>query len=397
MINRLLLVICLLATLLMTSGCWSRKELNAISIAQGIGIDIEDNQYVLTVQIVNPGDFSKKQDSTNTSIVVYSAKGTTLNEAVRRLTASIARKIFFAHIRIVVISEHVAKQGIAKPLDFLMRGNEIRSDFNVVIARESSAKEVLSILTPLEKIPANYIYNALEVANKEWSHVASIKLDEVVNNILGEGMDPVLSGIRIVGDKAKGKEVANLRLASPLVKFEHAGIGMFKKDKLLGWLDENEARGFSLITDRVQRTSIHIPCQEGGNIGIDISNVHTHIRSKIINNKPEIWVKSMVKGSISSVECQIDLTRMETINMVNDKVSTVEKSLMEKAIQKAKSLGTDVFGFGTAVHRTDPNYWKQHKNDWDETFNQLPIHIQIDTNINSTGTIGKSPVNRVEE
>ncbi|MEC0229412.1 Ger(x)C family spore germination protein [Paenibacillus alba] len=395
--SRVGFLVCLTAVLLLTSGCWSRKELNSLSIAQGIGIDLEDNQYVLTVQIVNPGSFVKQQESMNTSIVVYSAKGATLNEAVRRLSASVARKIFFAHIRIVVFSERVAKQGIAKPLDFLMRDNEIRSDFNVVIARDSTAKEVLSVLTPLEKIPSNYLFNALEVANKEWSHVVSVKMDEVANNILGEGMDPVLSGVRILGDKTKGKETANLQLSAPSVKFEHAGIGVLKKDKLVGWLDENESRGYSLLTDRVQRTALHIPCPSGGKLGIDISHVHTQMRSKVTNNNPEIWVDSSVKGNISSVECQIDLSDLATIEKINELVSAAEKSLMELSIQKAISLGTDIFGFGIAVHRADPKFWKNNKSNWDERFEQMPIHIEVVTSMSNTGTIGKSPVTEKEE
>ncbi|TYP74730.1 Ger(x)C family spore germination protein [Paenibacillus methanolicus] len=392
--GRLLSAMALLACMIALSGCWSRKELNDISIAAAMGIDWKDNQYLLTVQVVNPGNVSQKQGDTSAPVVVYSAKGVTLNEGVRRLTSSISRKIFFSHIRIVVLSEELAKRGIARPLDFLMRGNEIRSDFTVVIAKGNSAKDVLGVLTPIEKIPANFIFNALEVANKEWSPVAAIKLDELSKFILAEGVSPVLSGIHIYGEPSKGKLEENVKSSSPSVRLQHAGIAAFKKDKLVGWLNEKESRGYNAITDRIKRTSLHVSCPDGGVVGINIAAIRTKMRGEVKEGRMSIQLQTKIRADISSVECEIDLTDPAVLQTLNGKVEAVGKDVMRQAVAKAKRLGTDIFGFGIAIHRADPGHWKKVKDNWDERFKELDIAMDVHVSITGTGTIGESPVNK---
>ncbi|MEW9107163.1 Ger(x)C family spore germination C-terminal domain-containing protein, partial [Paenibacillus sp.] len=56
----------------------------------------------------------------------------------------------------------------------------------------------------------------------------------------------------------------------------------------------------------------------------------------------------------------------------------------------AQAEGTDVFGFGEAVHRAYPSYWNRHKKEWPQLFKELQVNVQVDFNIRRTGTIGNS-------
>ena len=57
--------ICLLCILtILLSGCWSKRELNELAIVVALGIDKIDEDYEITVQIVDPGEISMRQAST---------------------------------------------------------------------------------------------------------------------------------------------------------------------------------------------------------------------------------------------------------------------------------------------------------------------------------------------
>ncbi|NEW06634.1 Ger(x)C family spore germination protein [Paenibacillus sp. SYP-B3998] len=391
------LAICLLAIVLLLSGCWSRKELNDIAIAEGVGIDLAGDQFELTVQIVNPSNVSKAKGERETPVIVYSSKGVTLNEAVRRMTSNISRKIYFAHIRILVFSEDLAQKGIVKAMDYLQRGNEFRSDFNVVIARGTSAKDVLSVMTPLEKVPANYIFNSLEVAKKEWTPTVAIKLDELSDALVTPGRSPVVSGIQIAGYPTEGAKESNISFTTPPVRLQYSGNAIFKKDKLIGWMNEKESRAYSIISGKSRRSSVHVLCPNGGNIGVDIARVTTKMHAKIKNNKPEIFIESRFEGNVSDVECKIDLDKLDTITQLNKEIINLESSLMEHIIKKAQNLDTDIFGFGEAVHRADKKYWKRVKDDWGNYFKKVQTHIDVNVQIRGTGTMGESVVGDVKE
>lgn len=395
--SMLRLTACVLVIVLLLSGCWSRRELNDIAIAEGVGIDIADDQFELTVQVVNPGSVTKAKMEHEIPVIVYSSKGVTLNEAVKRLTSSISRNIYFAHIRILVISEELAKKGIVKTMDYLMRGSEFRSDFDVVIARESTAKDLLSVMTPLEKVPANYIFNSIEAAKKEWTSAVTIKLDQLSNALVTEGKSTVVSGIQIIGDHGKGTSNNNINYTSPLVRLKYSGNAVIKKDKLVGWLNEKESRAYAVITNQAKRSSVHLACPDGGNIGIDVARVKSKIYAVVKNDKPEIFIETRTEGYVSDVECKIDLFKVETIDYLDKQYVAFARSNMEKAIKKSQQLGADIFGFGEAVHRADPKYWNKVKNNWEEHYKKLEPHLNIDAKVRGTGTLGDSVVNDVKE
>ena len=42
-------------TLLFCNGCWDKKELNQLALAQVAAIDYEDDSYQVTLQLIIPG------------------------------------------------------------------------------------------------------------------------------------------------------------------------------------------------------------------------------------------------------------------------------------------------------------------------------------------------------
>ena len=52
-------------TLLFCNGCWDKKELNQLALAQVIAIDYKDGQYQTTLQLIIPG---ADQETVNSEI-----------------------------------------------------------------------------------------------------------------------------------------------------------------------------------------------------------------------------------------------------------------------------------------------------------------------------------------
>lgn len=79
------------------SGCWNRRELNELGIVLGLGIDKADDEYLVTLQVVNPGEVASKTGSgQRTPIVVFQEKGENLFEAIRRVTTNSRENVFGA-------------------------------------------------------------------------------------------------------------------------------------------------------------------------------------------------------------------------------------------------------------------------------------------------------------
>ncbi len=123
----LLLIALLFLTLL--AGCWDKKELNDLAIAVGLAIDKSEGGYKLSTQIVNPSEVSPQANSSGiTPVTVRSKQGKTMYEAIRRLSLTNSRRIYTSHLRLLVISEEVAKEGITEVLDYLSRDKDFRAN-----------------------------------------------------------------------------------------------------------------------------------------------------------------------------------------------------------------------------------------------------------------------------
>ncbi|CAH0119536.1 MULTISPECIES: Ger(x)C family spore germination protein [unclassified Paenibacillus] len=384
-------VILLLVMLSFLTGCWSRRELNDLAIVVGMGIDKSGKQYEVSVQVVDPGEVSKKDGRGGQApVTVYSSKGDTMAEALRRLTTVSPRNNYFAHLRILVLSEELARQGIGGIVDFFSRYHEFRTDFYISVARQTSAKQILTMMTPTVRIPAEKIFNSLEVAEKEWSPVITVKLDELINDIVIKGKNPVLTGFRIVGDPREGEKKKNVEAIEPAANIQAWGLAAFREDRLVGWLNETESKGYSDITNKLHRSVVEIPCASGGRLAVDVMRSKSDIKGNVRNGNPEATVKIRTEASVSDVQCKIDLTKTETIAHLEKEVEEEMEKHIEASLRKAKTLKTDIFGFGEAVRRANPAYWKTVKEDWHRRFPDLPVEIRIEVHIRRVGTITNS-------
>lgn len=381
------------------TGCWSRRELNDLAISVGMGFDKKDDQVQVTIQIVNPGEVASKRGGTgkNTPVSTFKATSETIFEALRKITTLSPRKVYSSHLRILVISEELAREGITPILDGISRNHEMRSDFYIVVARGSTAENVLNILTPIEKIPSNDLFSTLELSEKVWAPTVKVRLDTLISDLQTEGKDPVLTGIQIKGDPRKGGEMSNLNRTDPSSYLQYSGIAIFKKDKLVGWLNENESKGFNYILDNVKSTIGHVTCPTGGIIAIEAVRTKTRMRGKVENGKPQIYVDVFLEENVGEVQCKIDLIDPQSIKELEKIAQKEVQTIVDSAIQKAKKYDADIFGFGEAIYRADPKYWNKNKDSWKEQFLNVPVHVKTEVKIRRLGTVSDSLEQKIKE
>ncbi|MDF2679187.1 MAG: spore gernimation protein GerC [Brevibacillus sp.] len=389
--QRLILIVVLMALVL--TGCWNRRELNDLAIAVGFGVDKADDQYRVSVQVVDPGEVAaNKGVSGRTPVTMYHVTAPTLFEALRKMTTVSPRKIYSSHLRIFVIGEEVAKEGIGEVLDLVSRDQEMRTDFYIVVAKgKHTAEEALKILTPIEKIPANNLFHSLESSARVWAPSTTVTLDQLIADMVSQGKHPVLTGLEIKGDYEVGQSVANIEKIDNAATLQYTGLAVFNKDRLVGWLNEEESKGYNFIQDNVKSTVGHLVCPGGGKLVLEVIRSQTKLKGKVEKGKPKVEVHSRIEVNVGEVACQIDLTKIGTINELEKLAEKNVRRLMEQAVNKVqKQYKVDIFGFGEVIHREDPTAWKSLKKDWDTHFAKLPVTYQIDVKLRRLGAVGNS-------
>lgn len=398
-IGGLLLLYMLIALLL--TGCWNRRELNELGIAVAAGIDRVEDRYRLSVQVVVPGQVaSKKAGGSQAPATLYTTEGDTIFEAARRMSQVSPRKIYFSHLRMFLIGESMAKDGIAKILDFLLRDHEFRTDFYLVATKGATAEEALKIMTPLESIPANKLFSSLQASERVWSPSITVTLDELINDLSSEGKNPILTGLEIIGDREIGETPENVNTIKTPGNLRFVGLAVFKTDKLVGWLNERESRGYRYVTGGVKSSVAFVSCGDKGKVTLETIRSDTKVTGKVIDSNPEIEIKAYVEGNVGAVECKgLDLTQTKSIEELETKMENKAEQLMKSVVAKVQEeYKVDFFGFGEAIRRSNPGFWKRVKQDWNERyFPNLPVRVKVDYHIRRTGITNNTFINDIEE
>lgn len=398
--KKVLTMMLLFSMMIPLTGCWNRMELNELAITVGLAIDkVKENEYMVSAQVVDPSEVAPKQGSTGRSpVTLYRAKADTVFEALRRVTTVAPRKIYLAHLRILVIGESVAQEGIAKSLEMLSRDHEVRSDFYIVLARNTKAEQILKFLSPIEKIPAQKMYRSLEVSQSVWAPTRTVQMDQLIADMTSDGKSGVLTGVKHTGNKKVGQSRENVEKSWPEGQLQYTGIAVLRKDKLVGWLDEKESKGLNYVLGDVKNTVGSIMCPKGGSVVIEVFHAKPDIKVNFQNGKPAVHIDNFVEENVGEVRCDIDLSTTEGIKALEKSTEKSHEEIIMASVKKAKKLKADIFGFGEAIHRASPKAWKRLKKDWNKKgFVELPVTVHPTVKIRRTGTTGNSFVTEIKE
>ncbi|MBM4765140.1 Ger(x)C family spore germination protein [Bacillus sp. B15-48] len=392
--HKLSLMFFLILSVIVLSGCWDRKELQDIDIVSAIGIDKGsddvENRLSVTVQVINEGLIGGGSQQAGkvegTPVSSYTASGSTVAEALQKIAPKLPQELFFPHVQLIVIGEELAKQeGIQDLFDWIERDPQFRTLFPILIVRDNRAKDALQILTPLEPIPAGKIAGGLEATQKTWGNFAITRADKVIQQLSGEVAQ--LMGIQITGDLKEGNKLTNVQQISPQAEIEIKGLSILKNGKLVKWLDLEEFRGVTWINNEMKKTVINLDCKnKKKGLAVDIVRSKRKLNVQIKNNKPVIHLTIRSESHISEVQCPIDLNKHETIQELEKQLEEAMKEEIMLALETAKEQKTDIFRFGEAINREDPQLWKEIKEKWnDEIFPETKVTVDVKAFIRRSG------------
>ncbi|MBM7655581.1 Ger(x)C family spore germination protein [Neobacillus cucumis] len=382
------------------SGCWDRQELQDLDIVSAIGIDkggnTSENRYLVTVQVINEGQIAtaggQGVKSMSAPVTTYSAVGSTVEEAIRKVMPKSPQELFFPHVQLMVIGEELArKKGIHDLFDFIERDSQFRTLFPILVVRDNTAKTLLQITTPLEDVPSAKIVGGLESTTKIRGEYASTRADQVIQQ-LERGETANLTGVQITGDPEKGNKMTNIQEISPKTVIEIRGLAIFKKGKLKKWLDEDTARGAIWINNELKKTVIDLNCEKvKKGIAAEVMRAKTKIKAEIKNQKPVIQITVKSEGHLSEVHCPIDLSKHTSIEKLENQMEKEIKEEVMMAVKEAKKQKTDIFRFSEYINRENPKLWKEIKKKWnDEIFPETKINVNVKAFIRRSGLRTKS-------
>lgn len=401
--KRIILLMVLTSLIVELTGCWNSRELTDMSIVVGMGVDTvpDSDDYSVSFQIVNASAMSATVGSVGGTgalpIVTYSSQGDTIFSALRKASRNAPRRLFFGHVQLVVIGEDAARRGIDDLLDFFERSHEVRLSSAVLIARESTAENIISIITPLEKIPSIGLSRRSRITSSIWGESAYTNVKDVINQLVGPG-EPIIGGIQLLGDRKLAKTDKNLKNTQPPSKVQVEGISLLKNGKLNGWLDDHPARGVLWIRNEMKGTVINFPCNPSkGQRAVVVVRSKTDVQPRMQDGKPKFLIHVKEEGFLAETNCTLDLVNRQAMLEIQDQWIAQTKKDIHAAVKAAQEAESDILGFGTSLQEKLPKQWKAVENHWTRTFAESEVDIQVEAYIRRAGMRGDTFQKKIKD
>lgn len=224
------IVICT-ALFMLLSGCFDYNELNMQEIVSGVGIDVSEEKVTVSVQTAGT---DKESDSR-----IYVSEGGSFFDAVRAISESAGKKLYWGHCRVAVLSEKALPRALGEICDAVFRSQDVFPDISVLCAVGSTAEDVISS-SPSGRGSAEIIYDTL--ANAENSRRFK---DTTVWEIMRDGAEYGVCMLPCVSVTKNGDE-KSLKIAGGAVVFGESKTEILSGGEVLALslLCENGAGGY---------------------------------------------------------------------------------------------------------------------------------------------------------
>lgn len=397
---KLVFLLFLLVPLL--TGCWDSREIEKRAVILAIGIDragpdaeeqeenvghkeeripIPEEQMIeLIAQIAVPGRIPlgpQTGGGEQKPVLVVHVFGHTIEDAMLNLQQEISDEVFLGHLRVIVLNEEVAKDGVNRFNDYLRRNPEIRRTASLVVSKEK-ASTYMEMVPELERVPSLYLATMVENL---------VELGKFPESFIGlfwsilssKGQDGYLPYFKI-----KGKETIQIN-----------GLAYFKGDKMVGKTTPPEIGSFMAGIGEEEGgygAFVEVPDTDEV-VLVRAMERKTRIKATLKNGKPHILVKVRYESNIDEKESlDIDIKTDEDIRSLEKAFSKRTSQTLRDLISKTQKAKSDIFGFGEHFRAKFPRYWSKNvktKENWQNIYENLSVDVEIATHIRRVGMKAK--------
>jgi len=401
---------------LMTS-CFDAKEVDDLGFVIALGLDRgKTNELMMTLQIAKPmasnnGGGGGKEDEL--PYATFSVEAPTMVSGLNMINTFASKQITLSHIKVVVFSSELARDGLGPYLHALIRGREFRPNMPIVVAR-NTAEEYLQSVDPKLVLNAAKYYELVYQSYRYTGLIPKVEFHDFY--LAAESM--CRNPVAILGDASKFESAEEFDIenstylehgrSAPLegdflagdipavggARAENIGIAVFDGDRMVGELDGTDTTYHLLCTGDFVHSywTIPDPLSEGDYVLFDVKQSRRpQHRVEIVDGKPVIHVTLNLEGDLVSVQSGIDYESGERSLLLESAMeSYVKKEVsgyLDKTIREFKS---DICGFGAQARGLFLTWAEWEAYQWNKRYKDATYTVNANFKIRRPGLILRS-------
>ncbi|MDM5190413.1 Ger(x)C family spore germination protein [Bacillus sp. DX4.1] len=339
------------------TGCLQKNIVDDVQLIQGVVFDTAKNNKV-KVTLVCP--IQRKGNK----VQVYEGVGNAVKQVKADTSLESSQPFASGQMRIALFTTRIAKKGLSTSFDTLARDVSIGNSLYVGLL-EGNGLELLKGKYTTSSNVAIYITKMLE-HNMQTGSLPTDNLHLGAFRYYREGQDSYMPILKKSKDKIK-----------------ITGIGLLKKDKYVGKIDQQDMFIFKGLLEKHRLDSQEFKSNNGY---VLINNIHSKptYTINIKNGKPSFLIKVKIDARILELSKQVNLENKKNTKKISREVENQLNITATKLIKKFQSLNVDPLGLGAKFRQ---NYRPFKLEEWKKMYKDVPIKVKYEVNITNSGVI----------
>ena len=351
-------------------------ELSDLMIIQGIGIDVTNSGYKVTVEILNneqsgsPSGDSSAENKTK----IYNATGESVASALMKLTTKSGNKPFYAQNRVIVLGETTAQRNMGDVLDFFERNYDSRASQLLCVAKGGKAEEVIRAKLLNDTVKSKILEKMLE-SSYEQSLVPRVRIIDAVNTMKD---DTTFLCVPAVSVQKNGENQ----------DFSLDGCALFDKDaSFCMYLSSGDAQGLAFLDNNIREGFISADLPNGQKATFVLVKGKTHY--KILKENGRLHYKLNI-----DVVCDLEeVGGADFFSTDDDFMEKIKSAAGAKIAKTAENTiialqsehGGDGVRYGRRLYLYDNKEYEKLKNNWDKEFKNSITSLSVNVTIRRIG------------
>ncbi|MFS0838273.1 Ger(x)C family spore germination protein [Paenibacillus sp. 1P03SA] len=343
--------VCLLGLMLclvLPTGCWNSKDIQTMAYATALGIDYENGNYITYVQILNFSNIAKSENNQlgqRIPIWVGRGEGRTLSQSLTSIYSTSQLRLFWGHVKVVILSEAMMKQGLSNVYDMINRYREIR--YNILFyGTDKPLVKLLSQTSLLNFSPIESLLARPEQFYSQKSLILPVYGYKFIAD-LNESSNSTLLPSLTLNNGVWNEDQKKIPL------YEINGAYFFNHHRYTAWMSQDDLKGARWLQTKLERSPLEVP-KANPLATLILEDPRYTIDARSVGGKIRFSISLKLDAFLDEIREQATQAEIQTA------AQNEVKNELTDSFRKGLRKNVDVLKLSETLYRKHPDLWKKH-------------------------------------
>ena len=366
------------------ASSYTKLELADRASVLGVGIDMVDDKFVVTAEVISPNEGDDGGSSGATSKLLTGV-GQTLPLAIQDVFQTSGKNPSLGHTGIVLLGESMNNQELKHILSYFILSDAFKDGVTLATCK-GSAKKIFESTSPVDSMVSFALQTIIQKSGKKTNSTSNV-VHNFVESQMGHSKTSYLSQVAFVND---GNDKVNKEKDSQKKTgvYDCSKLCVYKDGYFVDVLDKDETRGFVMLNASKTYDNFVVDDAQsvlGSKDKVSVGIVSKKVSPQVSFEGDKIVAKYNLDMRVRRMRTDVTGNVMDLLphlpslidEHIKQSVKTQTEQLVTKAFEKSKNINCDFFGVADAMYKKYGKKWEEYQKQNPDYAKQTEFKIEV--------------------